>query len=493
MRTTTLILLSLLCLSLPSAGAEKPNIIFFIADDVSQEDLGCYGHPTLKSPNIDALAEAGMRFNNAYLTASSCSPSRCSIISGRYPHNTGAPDLHTRLPDDQIRFPELLREAGYYTVLSGKNHMFKAPDRAFEQITRGGGPGAEEDWVDHVKNRPTDEPFFFWFAASDAHRGWSISPELPQYDPADVVVPPYLVDGPETRQDLAEYYHEVTRFDHYIGLVVDELRRQKALDNTLIVVAADNGRPFPRCKTHVYDSGMKTPWVVHYPALVKKAAVTESLISSIDLSATCLDVAGVKKPDCIQGVSFVPILKDPSATTRDMIFAEHNWHVYRAHERMVRFDDYMYIRNNHPDQMNLCLESHMWPAGEELWQTQAAGKTTPAQAQLFRNPSPEEQLFRVENDPHQLTNLAESPDLSEAMQKARRLLNAWTEQTGDNVPEAPTPHRYPQPRIENAEVIWEKRKGPQRPKGEMPGTATGADKNHHPGPIRFESRQGETL
>ena len=100
-----------------------PNIVFFIADDVSQEDIGCYGHPSLQTPAIDALAEQGMRFDNAYLTTSSCSPSRCSIISGRYPHNTGAPELHTKLPKDQTRFPALLREAGYYTVLSGKNHM----------------------------------------------------------------------------------------------------------------------------------------------------------------------------------------------------------------------------------------------------------------------------------------------------------------------------------------------------------------------------------
>ena len=116
------------------------NFVFFIADDVSQEDLGCYGHPTIKTPHIDALAANGMRFDNAYLTISSCSPSRCSIITGRYPHNTGAPELHTKLPESQVRFPELLREAGYYTVLSGKNHMFGNKDRAFDRITGGGGP-----------------------------------------------------------------------------------------------------------------------------------------------------------------------------------------------------------------------------------------------------------------------------------------------------------------------------------------------------------------
>ncbi|HKK18065.1 MAG TPA: sulfatase-like hydrolase/transferase, partial [Opitutales bacterium] len=137
----------------------RPNMVFFIADDWSQEDVGCYGHPSIRTPSIDSLAAGGMRFDNAYLTTSSCSPTRCSIITGRYPHNTGAPELHSKLPDEQIRFPELLREAGYYTALSGKNHMFAGyEDRAFDKMRRGKGPSGSEDWVDFVKERPKDKP-----------------------------------------------------------------------------------------------------------------------------------------------------------------------------------------------------------------------------------------------------------------------------------------------------------------------------------------------
>ena len=188
------IVIALMLLSIFFAQAERPNIIFFIADDVSQEDFGCYGHPSIKTPSVDALAAGGMRFDNAYLTTSSCSPSRCSIITGRYPHNTGAPELHVKLPDSQVRFPELLRKAGYYTVLSGKNHMFSSKDRAFDKITRGGGPGSEADWVEHVQNRPMDKPFFFRFASSDAHRSWQVSKDAPSYENDEIVVPPYLVD-----------------------------------------------------------------------------------------------------------------------------------------------------------------------------------------------------------------------------------------------------------------------------------------------------------
>lgn len=468
-------------------AAETPNIVFFLADDVSQEDFGCYGHPTIKTPNIDALAAKGMRFDNAYLTTSSCSPTRCSIITGRYPHNTGAPELHVNLPDSQIRFPELLRKGGYFTVLSGKNHMFEDTDRAFDKITGGGGPGREADWVQHVKDRPKNKPFFFWFASNDAHRSWQISEDAPVYSNDDIVVPLYLVDTEGTRKDIASYYHEVSRFDHFIGLVTSELKQQGVLDNTLIVVAADNGRPFPRCKSRMYDSGIKTPWVVHYPTMIKAPSVTASLISVIDLSATCLELAGLDKPDCIQGQSFVPILKNPTAKVRELTFSEHNWHVYKNHERMVRFGDFIYIKNNYPNQPNLCYEAHKYPAGKDLWNAHAAGKTTPRQQQIFADPCPEEELYRVSTDSNQFANLAGTPEYAATVEQARSVLKQWTELTGDTIPKNPTPNRHAPPRIEDGKIIPSgKSTGARNPHAEMPGAAKNAMKINHPGPIRLQ-------
>lgn len=472
-------------MSFANAEQSRPNFIFFISDDISQEDHGCYGHPVIKTPRIDELAANGMRFDRAYLTISSCSPSRCSIITGRYPHNTGAPELHSKLPDEQIRFPELLREVGYYTALSGKNHMFSNKDRAFDKFTRGGEPGGSGDWVQHLKDRPKDKPFFFWFAAYDAHRGWKISDHAPEYDSKEVIVPPYNFDGPVTREDLAQYYHEVSRFDHFVGLVRDELEKQGILDNTFLVVASDNGRPFPRAKSRLYDSGIKTPWVVHFPALVKEAAVTQSFVSVIDLSATCLELAGVEIPECIQGQSFVPILKDPKATVRQVVFSEQNWHVYRNHSRLVRWGDFAYIRNNFPNQMNLCAESDTtYPAGKELWQVQAEGRGHENFWQTFSNPYPEEELYDLRKDPHQLNNLAGQDELRDAVEKGRRLLAEWTEQTGDSMPANPTPSRHGPPRIVDGKVLgWERGPG-GNPHAEFPGASTKATTIHHPGPLK---------
>ena len=195
----TTLLAAGLCLttaaSTAAAAEQQPNFVFFLADDISDSDLGCYGHPSIKTPHIDTLAADGVRFTNAYLTTSSCSPSRCSLITGRYPHNTGAPELHTTLPTDQVCFPTILREHGYYTVLSGKNHMGNAVQKAFDKISPGKGPGKEGDWVEILQQRPTEKPFFCWFASTDAHCDWQMSDDVPTYSPQDVVIPPYLIDG----------------------------------------------------------------------------------------------------------------------------------------------------------------------------------------------------------------------------------------------------------------------------------------------------------
>lgn len=468
--------LSLIAHAAAAPQTERPNFILYITDDITADDLGCYGHPVIQTPHLDQMAREGLLFTRAILTASSCSPSRCSLITGRYPHNTGAPELHTELPEVQPLFPEKLREAGYYTVLSGKHHMGPNANPAFEEIRQGQGPGGQEEWVDILRNRPKDRPFFFWFASADAHRGWQIDDIGPHYDPADVIVPPYMVDTPETRQDLAGYYHEVSRSDRYAGRLRQELERQGIAENTYLIYISDNGRPFPRDKTRMYESGIRSPLIVWAPGRIAQG-VSDSLVSvNLDLGPTFLELAGVPVDPRMQGVSLTPILGNPSAVVRDFAFAEQNWHVYQAHQRLVRHGDWSYIRNAWPDLRAMSVESSpSTPSGAALWHALDEGTLSEHQKDIFLTPRPSEELYRVDRDPHQLENLADHEEYQETLTLLRLALDQWGSQTGDTVPDNPTPDRE-QPG-EN------RRQNP--PRGEFPGSASQATSINNPGPIRL--------
>ncbi len=210
MSTISLIfLMSLILFSSCTSDANKashkqPNIVFIIGDDVGCYDLGCYGNKGIKTPFIDRMASEGMRFNNTFLTTSSCSPSRVSIITGRYPHNTGACELHSPLPANQRLFPEILKKGGYYTAqAAGKWHFGTTPVihsksefdqldpavRAFDRISAIGeenGNGGEGMWIKTLQERPIDKPFFMWFAAYDSHRTWGADDFSVQNSPDNV-------------------------------------------------------------------------------------------------------------------------------------------------------------------------------------------------------------------------------------------------------------------------------------------------------------------
>ena len=418
-----------------------PNFIIMIADDAAWNDAGAYGHPNIQTPHVDNLAEEGMLFTNAYLTISSCSPSRASIMTGQYPHNTGAGYLHAPLPAEKLIFPGELKKAGYYTASAGKWHL--GPKRMEFDTIVAGGPSGCENWVDVLKNRPENKPFFFWFAAFDPHRGYeeNIIPE--PHTNEDAVVPPFLPDNDSTRKDLAMYYDEIARLDSYIGAVMEELKAQGVDENTMVIYMSDNGRPFPRCKTRLYDSGIKTPFIVRWPSIVEAGTVTHSFISSVDIAPTLLELATGEIPDQFQGIPFSEILIDPIAETRNMIFAEHNWHDYQAHERAVRNENYLYIRNAFPE-LNASppADAVRSPTYQKMITLHEKDALEEDQKDCFVTPRPSEELYDVVNDPFQLTNLAEKEEFEKTLNKMRNQLNSWIEKTNDSIPENPIPDKF---------------------------------------------------
>jgi arylsulfatase A-like enzyme len=437
----------LLLSSCAEQAAERPNFIIFIADDVSRDDIGCYGNVVAKTPNIDKLAARGIKFNNMFLTASSSSPSRNSIITGRYPHNTGGAELHVTPPDHMVSFPEVLRNNGYYTVQAGKFHMGPYARRGFDLLNENGklnGDGGEELWLKCLKERPPDKPFFMWFASIDAHRVWGPNEFTGTHMPSDITPPYYLVSADRTREDLAKFYDEIFRFDHYTGLVYEELLKQGVADNTVIIIMADNGRPFPHSKTRVNDRGLRTPFIVHWPAgRGHKPKECQALISAIDIAPTVLELADAEIPEHIQGHSFTLLLHKPSGRFRNYLFAEHNWHDYEAHERMVRSDDFLYILNSRPQSPQTGpADAISSPSFRDLDSLYHIGQLTPVQSDVFIAPRPSEELYKCDSDPDQFSNLADNHEFSQVKEEMSKILREWMLETGDNIPDSLTKDWY---------------------------------------------------
>lgn len=474
------ILIAFLCtLSSEALAQSKPNIILIIADDVSWDDIGCYGNKAIRTPNLDRLAREGIRFNNVFVTASSCSPSRSSIITGRYPHNTGAAELHTPLPPHMTFFPELLKKNGYFTAQAGKWHEGPHTKRAYDTLIEGdvNGAGGEDQWIALLKNRPRNKPFFFWLAPYDAHREWQEDHSNPSHQTSEVIVPPALIDSEGTRADLVSYYNEISRLDSYIGRLENELRLQGLSENTLIIFMADNGRPFPGSKTRLTDQGVKTPFLIKWPkGILKPGTQCQSLVSAIDIAPTLLNIASVNVPTSVQGKSFAALLKTPENPFRSYVFTEHNWHDYQAYERGVRTKDFLYILNLRPGFANQGpLDAVNSPAFQALLEAREKKSLTPAQADIFVSPRSAEEFFDVLNDREQIVNLIEKPNHKKSISKMRAVLIEWQNQTGDTRPVNLTPDWYGR---EKGETLPEK-----GTRGEMPGASSNAAKNNSKGPF----------
>ncbi len=435
----------------------RPNIVFIIADDMNWNDCGVYGNPNVKTPNINKLAEEGIYFTQAFLTTSSCSPSRTSIITGKYPHNTDAEQLGWPLPENQKTFVKQLKDSGYWTGLAGKHHMGDAVNDDFDSIFEmqwqdtqgpdgldrrlvGDGSGCDE-WVKLLRSRDKKKPFFTWLAAFDAHRPYYEGAIDNPHKKEDVILPPYFPDTDSVRKDFALYYDEISRMDSYIGDVVNELEKQGVADNTLILFITDNGRAFPRDKTTLYEGGIKTPWIVKWPNKIRPGSVSDNLVSSVDIAPTFMRIAGLNPLTDFEGIDVSSLLTENVQGLRNQIYAEDHFHDFEDYTRAIRTKRYKYIKNFYPDLPNT-------PSADVLrdltWQSMLKEKESLNEAQLrcFLKPRPEEELYDVKNDPNELNNLALKSEFSSVLNDMRLRLKKMRSATKDSLPPVRTPDDF---------------------------------------------------
>ena len=421
----------------------KPNIVVILSDDHSYPFLGCYGDPTVKTPNLDRFASQGMRFDHAYQAAPQCVPARTGLMTGRSPVSARMGRFNSPLPPDVVTLPELLRDkAGYFTGVC----------RRWFHLDGNGRPGPVNseifarnetltwqrriDFIDRTADRnktgavveqfldkkPAGKPFFLWVNFSDPHHPWDRAPEGQATDPAKVKLPAHLPDLPGVRDDLARHIDEINRMDSEFQAVLDTLERRGFGANTLVVFMGDNGMAFPHGKGSLYDPGLRVPLLVRWPGRVKAGTVSKDLISGEDITPTLLEAAGLTTVRPMTGRSFLRHLTNDSYEARKYIFAARVYHgsaPFEATTRADTFDLSRCVRSaRHKLIYNCTPQMEYWPVdsgGGPGWQQMAAahrdGKLAPEiDRAYFQRPRPVFELYDLDADPSELHNLAGQPE-----------------------------------------------------------------------------------
>lgn len=426
-------LLLTLCVAATAHAAEKPNILWLVAEDMGPA-LGCYGQKEVSTPNLDRLASEGTRYTRAYTTAPVCSASRSAFMTGMYQITIGAQNHRShrddgyQLPDGVRVITEGMRDAGYFTanlVELPTACGFKGSGKTDWNFTPPAKPFDSKSWGD-LKGH---QPFLAQLNFQETHRAF----HAPKHaDPAKVELPPYYPDHPIARQDYADYLDAATELDRKVGLVLAELERDGLAGNTIVVFQADHGEAMVRGKQFCYEEGLHIPLIIRWPGHVPVGQVSDQMIEAIDLAPSFLSVAGASIPPKMEGR---PFFGPNPAPPRTMVFGARD----RCDETVFRFravrdERYRYIRNFTPERPFLQTNAYkekQYPVWTLLPKLQAEGKLTPAQATLCAPTMPPEELYDLQADPHEIRNLAANPQHRAALERLRTAVENWIERTGD--------------------------------------------------------------
>jgi arylsulfatase A-like enzyme len=451
------------------SAASHPNILWILSEDMGPE-LGFLGTAEVRTPNFDALAARGMYYTQAFTTAPVCSPSRSAFNTGMYQTTIGAHNHRSHRPDDPSAYPFYLPD-GVQVVSDWKRHAgyFTANVRQFPEGTWFTGSG-KTDWNFTYAGRPFDsdrwedlkdrQPFYAQINFPETHRGqdWDEAHthiEQPA-DPARVSIPPYYPDRPVVREDWAQYLNAVMALDRKIGDVMSLLESDGLAESTIVIFMGDHGRAMVRGKQWPYDSGLHVPLLIYVPpgieapAHYEAGAQSDQLISAIDVTATSLSLAGIPKPEKMQGRVFLGPDAEPP---RRLVFAGRD----RGDEtvdriRSVRSQRYRYLRNYYPErpflQTNRYKET-MYPTLWVMHKLHQENRLDSVQAYLMAPTRPREELYDLLEDPFEINNLAESPDHQEFMRYFRTELDRWIEESNDQgrFPEDPAVAAYYEERM----------------------------------------------
>jgi len=433
----------------------KPNILWIVAEDLS-EYIPSFGDSTVVTPNLSKLAEEGICYDNFYSPHPVCAPARAAIITGMYANSIGASHMRTgpwfggkpsdeflknyqknampenikpyeAVPSSQVKmFTEYLRKEGYYCSNNSKeDYQFLKTPTAWDES------GVKAHW----RNRNENQPFFSVFNIGVTHEAqiWKKENDSLWVDNnLKVPIPPYLPDSDIAKKDIRRMYSNIKEMDAQVGTILNELKENGLLENTIIFWYTDHGGPLPRQKRLLYDSGVKVPMIIRFPNPQQRDQRDDRMISFIDLAPTLLSLAKIQPPQYMQGKAFLGEYKR-SIEPKYVYGAADRFDETTDHVRSVRDKNFKYIKyydREKPMFLEVTYRNQM-PVMQELLRLKEEGNLSKEQALWFREKKPSEELFDIQNDPYEIYDLAKDPSYKSTLEEMRKACGNWTDEIND--------------------------------------------------------------
>ncbi len=462
--------------------ATAPNILFAIADDQSYPHTSIYGFPEIKTPGFDRVAKSGILFTNAFVAAPQCSPSRAAILTGKNIWQLEEAGTHaSSFPNKFTVFTDLLETVGYKLGYTGKpwgpgnweiDGWIRNPvgpaynDKEVKAVPASGINTRDYfgNFAAFLEEKEVQKPFFFWYGGHEPHRVYqSGSGVISGKQISKAQVPAFLPDADVTRNDVLDYALEIEYFDSHLTKMLHLLEEKGQLRNTLVVVTADNGMPFPYAKANLQEYGTHVPLAISWPDRMNSGIKTDQLVSLIDLAPTFLEIASVLDIPEMTGRSITSILyaEATEKPVRDFVLTGRERHTHARPEnlgypaRAIRTKEYLFVKNYHPER---------WPAGDPFPVTKEndernlvkgfrnlypgyhdiddspsktfmmENKEEEAVKELFKNDfekRPAEQLYDITNDHECIHDLSGNSEYDEIRKDLREKLDSELKKQGD--------------------------------------------------------------
>jgi len=380
-----------------SGQVRRPNILFAISDDQSFPHTGFSGCKFVSTPAFDRVAKEGVFFTNCITGSPGCAPSRSAIVTGRYHWQNEQSGQHaSSWMKKYVPFIDLLDSNGYVTGRTGKgvspfqyardetdslwretdaggiehsNIRYQKATPDDERIADGIGPvNYFENFKYFIENKRGDNPFFFWYGATEPHRAYEQdSWKRSNKNIKDVDVPKFLPDNETVRGDILDYAIEIEWFDLHLQRMITYLEEIGELENTIVIVTSDNGMPFPRAKANGYDYGIHVPLAVRFPKNFPGNRIIDDVVSFVDIAPTILELTGTSSEGMlpISGKSILKILESKNQgiiePSKKYAFAGRERHSSSRYlnwgypQRVIRSNDFLLVWN---------LKPELWPAGD---------------------------------------------------------------------------------------------------------------------------------